>query len=275
MGKIIHELQDMRHLEWSRIRHSSGTAGTFLKAYDDSGEKKIYYKLSDFDSVKGITGHECVNELIVDRTLELLGIPHLEYTLIHSVIVIDNKEYETYLCASEDYKGLGDSKIALEDYYQMERLPDETPFNFCARMGWRSQIRDMIITDYLICNRDRHGANIEVLRNKRQNSIRLAPMFDHGLSFLCRCRTDEQIRQFDVMEDRRVQTFWGSNSVLDNLGLLEREELCLPKALKKSDRKIIFNGLEGICPPNLLDKIWDMIDKRYKYLKRHENICNT
>ena len=42
-----------------------------------------------------------------------------------------------------------------------------------------------ILTAYLILNRDRHGANIEVLRNSRKKTVRLAPLFDHGLSLLC------------------------------------------------------------------------------------------
>ena len=104
MTRIIHDLQDMTHLSWAKVRHSSGTAGSFLKAYDDVGGKRIYYKLSDYDAVLGIVGHECVNELITCRLLRLLGIPHLEYTLIHALVSIDDQETETWLCASEDFK---------------------------------------------------------------------------------------------------------------------------------------------------------------------------
>ena len=32
-------------------------------------------------------------------------------------------------------------------------------------MGWEDYVYQMLIVDYLILNRDRHGANIEVLRN--------------------------------------------------------------------------------------------------------------
>ena len=72
MNRIIHEKQDMTYLSWSKIRNSSGTAGSFLKAYSMLGGKKTYYKLSNFDQMGGIIGHECVNEIIVDR---LLGKP--------------------------------------------------------------------------------------------------------------------------------------------------------------------------------------------------------
>ena len=95
----------------------SGSAGSFLKSYDDTGKKKKYYKLSDFDPVKGIIGHECVNEIVVQRLMSLLGIDHLEYTLIHAIVTIENKDYETYLCESEDYKNLDEGKISLEDFF--------------------------------------------------------------------------------------------------------------------------------------------------------------
>lgn len=49
----------------------------------------------------------------------------------------------------------------------------------------------MIAIDYLILNRDRHGANIEILRNARARILRIAPLFDHGLSLLYSCISDE------------------------------------------------------------------------------------
>lgn len=52
--QIIHELRDMRYLEWTKTRHSSGTAGSFLKAYEKVGGRKYYYKLSNYDSINGM-----------------------------------------------------------------------------------------------------------------------------------------------------------------------------------------------------------------------------
>ena len=48
MEQIIHKLQDMTYLSWAKTRNSSGTAGSFLKAYDEGTEGKIYYKLSNY-----------------------------------------------------------------------------------------------------------------------------------------------------------------------------------------------------------------------------------
>ena len=63
MAKLILEKQDPTYLQWSHVRSSSGTAGTLLKATSSLHGKKKYYKLSNFDSVKGIVGHECINEM--------------------------------------------------------------------------------------------------------------------------------------------------------------------------------------------------------------------
>lgn len=52
--RIIHEKQDLKYLQWSQIRSSSGTAGSFLKATDDLQKPKKYYKLSNYDGINGI-----------------------------------------------------------------------------------------------------------------------------------------------------------------------------------------------------------------------------
>ena len=135
MAKLILEKQDLTYLQWSHIRSSSGTAGTFLKATSSLHGKKKYYKLSNFDSVKGIVGHECINEIIVDRLLWIFGIDHLEYELINADIEIEGKVYSTYLCASEDFKERGESKIALDDYYRANAEKGESHYDFCKRQG--------------------------------------------------------------------------------------------------------------------------------------------
>ena len=76
--KVVKEKQNMTYLSWAKIRNSSGTAGSFLKSLSDFEDIKTYYKLSNYDAYRGIIGHECVNEIIVDRLLSILGIEHLE-----------------------------------------------------------------------------------------------------------------------------------------------------------------------------------------------------
>ena len=52
--QVINNKQDLTFLEWSKVRYSSGTAGSFLKATMFEGEKKLYCKLSDYDDIKGV-----------------------------------------------------------------------------------------------------------------------------------------------------------------------------------------------------------------------------
>lgn len=263
--------QDLTYLEWSKMRNSSGTAGSFLKVTEEIGTKKLYYKLSDYDSVRGVLGHECINEIIVDRLLTVLGVEHLKYKLINSRILVDGKIINTFLCLSENFKERGEEKLALDAYFNIERLDNETPLEFCIRNGWEQYIYNMFVIDYLILNRDRHGANIEVLRNPKRKTIRLAPLFDHGLSLLCRCRTPEEIEKFDVLEDKRVHCYVGTNSAKENLNLIPKNKMPIFNNLKETDRDILFEGLTGIVPDELLNKIWDMIWKRWC---TYENFCN-
>lgn len=269
--QIIKEVQDLTWLSWSKIRHSSGTAGSFLKAYSDLGGEKKYYKLSNYDSVRGIIGHECVNELIVDRLLSILGIEHLHYQLVHADILISGKPCTTWLCASNDFKQRGESKIALDAYYEAEKTDDESPLEFCIRNGWSEYIWQMLVIDFLILNRDRHGANIEVLRNPKKRTLRLAPLFDHGLSLIFNCLDEQAVENFDVLLDRPVQCFVGSRSTWDNLKLIPAERMPKLHPLQENDRTKLFEGLENTIAPAWLDKIWEMLWKRWC---EYENFCD-
>ena len=270
-AKIVKDLQDLSYLSWAKIRNSSGTAGSFLKAYDDLGGKKRYYKLSSYNVGEGIIGHESVNEIIADRLLTILGIPHLEYHLIHADVVIDDLSYETYLCVSEDFKKSGEGKISLDTYFQAERNSGENLLDFCIRNGWEEYIYQMLAADYLILNRDRHGANIEVLRNKRNKTIRLAPLFDHGLSLLFSSLSQEALDKVDVMADTRVQCCIGTGSAFENLKLIPRDKMPVLNPLQESDEEILMFDLEDVLPEPWRKKIWEMIWGRWQV---YESICN-
>lgn len=239
---VVQEVQDLTYLSWDKIRSSSGTAGSFLKAYSELEGEKIYYKLSNYDAFHGIIGHECVNEKCL-----------------------------TYLCASKDYKESGDSKIALDAYFQAERFAGETPLDFCVRNGWESYIYEMLIVDFLILNRDRHGANMEVLRNKKKRTLKLAPLFDHGLSLIFNCHDEKAMHEFDVMIDRPVQCFVGSKSTKNNLQLIPADKIPELNKLHEKDRESLFADLGLVMPEIWQDKIWEMIWKRWQY---YESFCN-
>lgn len=271
MSEIIREKQDYTYLKWSHTRNSSGTAGTFLKSESTVKGKKIYYKMSQYDSEKGIVGHECINEIIVDRLLNILGIEHLEYQLIHADIEVDGKVYDTYICASYNFKAPGERKVALDDYYVLNRLDGESRYDFCARKGWTKYIDEMLLVDYLIMNRDRHGANIEVLRNTKNRTYRIAPLFDHGVSLLYSCMCEADIKMYNTAEDKACNNFIGSRSTLENLKLLSDNVIDPTRIGLEKHRDELFDGLEDIISQEHQDKIWEMIISRWKH---YESLCN-
>ncbi len=212
-------------------------------------------------------GHACINEIVADRLLEILGIAHLSYQLIHARVFVDGREYETWLNASYDFKAPGESKMALDMYYELEREEGESPLDFCLRNGWGASLWQMLVVDYLILNRDRHGANIEVLRNPRARTLRLAPLFDHGLSLLCRCQTLESVAAFDPMADLPVQSFVGSASAERNLDLIPSDAFPKLHPLHEADERALFDGLEGAVSPEWRQAAWNMIWGRWQHLE--------
>ncbi len=271
--QIVFEKQDLKYLNWAKIKNSPGTPGTFLKAYAELAGNKTYYKLSDYDVMKGVIGHESVNEIIVDRLLTLLGIEHLSYSLIYADIILDEQVHTTYVCASNDFKQRNEDKIALDLYYDSEHLEGESPFDFCVRFGWEDYIYQMLVVDFIILNRDRHGANIEVLRNKKKKTIRLAPLFDHGLSLLFSVKDNElQLKDFDVLADKPIQCYVGSRSAYENLKLIPKDKLPDFKIPSNEELDEIFTDIDKILDANLICKIREMIWRRLKF---YEDFRNT
>ena len=241
-----------------------------MKAYEEK-QTRIYYKLSNYDEYRGIFGHECVNELIVSRVMDCLGIPHLSYRLIHARVCIEREEIETWVCASEDFRKKEEEKIGFDLFYELEKVGEESPLEFAVRNGWERDIYRMFLIDYLAANRDRHGSNLEVIQNQK-GELRLAPLFDQGVSLLFSTYGDElQIEKADVMRDFPANNYIGARSLMDNLTLIPKEFDLQIRPLREADRTYIFRGLNGILSEKHMDKIWEMIWKRWK---RYEEICN-
>lgn len=263
------ELKNLRCLDWTLSRNSSGTAGNFLKAYSEDAEGKWYWKLSNYAGNGEIVGHECLNEMIADRLMEILEIPHLQYELFHAVITLDDLELTTYLVRSKDYKYASESKMALDQFYDANRGQDETSWDFVKRMGWKYQFYDMFLLDYLILNRDRHGANIEVLFDRQKNTYRLSPIFDNGLSLmfsLSLTSDTETLNAWDILADRPVNNFVGSlRSTQKNLELLPAGYKSHQFVCSDQEKDYIFQDVREAMPEPFINRVWTMITERWKY----------
>ena len=263
MGIAAEKPWDIRDLVWGKTAGSVATDGVYMKTELMIGGVKHYLKLSSYDSFRGIFGHESVNEFIAGRLGELLGFDVLNGSLRKSLVRIEGKDYETYVFLAESYKS-GHSRVAFEDFYVDNRSSDEeSPLDFCIRYGWGMDIFKMFIFDYLIINRDRHGANLEVLKDK---GVKLSPLFDNGLSFVCSCTDEADLEVFDAMDDRPVNNFIGTKRLGSNLKLIDRRMEFA--ALCETDGGKLFAGLGGVLPERYFDVIWGIIWGRWQDVKK-------
>ncbi len=261
---LVTHLTDLTRLAWSERANMSGMGGTFLKSRETTARETTYYKMSCYDSYRGVYGHECVNELVASRLMGALGVDHVPYRLVHARVSVDGSEFETWLSASANFRAAGEKKIALDTFYGLHRRGGESPLELMERFGWREQMEKTMVVDYLLANRDRHGANTEVIRGA-DGAYRLAPVFDTGLSLVFSCYGDEErVVAFDPLSDVAANNFIGTRSLEENLAFVRRPLGLSP--LVSGCEGALFAGLDGVLPQAHLDKMWEIIRLRWNRL---------
>lgn len=265
--KVRLMLQDKTYLEWAVSKTSDGTPGTFLKSYEGNGEDKIYYKLSNYSVAHGVYGHEAINEIVAMNVGKILGMSVLDYTLEHAKINIFGNELEAYFTASKNFRKNSEDKMSFETFYSLNCDNGENVLEFIERMDLKQYFSDMFLLDWLICNRDRHGANIEVLQD---NGFRMAPLFDHGLSFMFSCYFGgEAALEFDHLKDTPVNNFVGSRILSENLQYVNESTInrfTQVKFIKEN----VFRGIpkSAYTFPEYEDCIFNMLERRISYAKK-------
>lgn len=265
----MYNIIDLTHLKWGNTRNNGASYGCYMKATEIINSIKWYYKLSNYNSAAGFYGDESVYEVIASRVLRHLGFNCVKYDLIKAKVNVHGIEYVTFGCKSKNYfTEKYDGRMTFESLREMnmsltvEQVIDK--FKLC------DSIREMIIADFIIISRDRHGGNIEIL-TKVNNKV-MAPLFDNGLSFLCSIPSNlndykERISKFDVLEDLRVNNYIGSQSLYDNLKYINKP--IKVNKLSKKDRSKIFYNMKEVLPKEYIDKIWAIISYRYMFLRQH------
>lgn len=266
MSFVIHDTIDLRHLVWSQTASSIGTAGMLLK----SVEGTTFYKLAAYNMQDGFYGHEPVNELIVSRILEELRVPHVDYDLVNVLIRHNGCEYTCWASRSETFLKEGERKIQADLLYQLERVNNETPLQFFLRKGWADYIYTMFIVDYLVLNRDRHGANVEMLYcGDRQ---RIAPLFDHGLSLLAMTEdSSDKIAAFDHTKIDRANNFVGFISLLQNVLSIPKSEWPSLHPLTLASYEYAVLELETVVSTDYRNAVKQILEERWDELEHIRN----
>ena len=271
-------LQDLTSLDWAESSVSSATGGSYLKARLGEGSSATYYKLSCYDEVNGVYGHECVNEVLVARLMDMLCISHVPYQLVHARVRIGGEDHETWITASPSFRKKGESKVALARFYRWNHLENEGRMEFCARFGWSEYVQKMMLVDYLIGNRDRHGGNLEVLKG-RDGELRMAPLFDNGMSLCFSTGNARQLHMIDPLQDIVANNFLGSRSLEENLLRFVPPSLPIGR-LRPVHKNDLIQGIapaleqsvEGADGQEFLEFLWHMIWERWC---RYENLRDS
>lgn len=258
---------DLRDLSWTWVAGSANSDGAYLKATKE--DSSLYYKMSAYNSSQGVYGHEAINELLAYRISAELNIQAPETRLIKALVFVDDTEFETFVSVAKSYKSAGETRMPFENFYKSVREAGESALSVALRFGWEAQVYRMFLFDFLIFNRDRHGANIEVLETDGKR--RLSPFFDNGVSLCVSCHTDSELDAFDVMADRQVNNFIGSRSLFENLKTISAEAITCKPRDDFHDR--LFDGLSGVISAKHMDVIWEMFSKRWRYVL--ETICDS
>lgn len=261
------ELIDLRKLKWDSTEDTNGsTQGTFLKSVVQTPKGKIYYKLSRCDTyLNEITGYESIFEVIVSRLCQVLGLNVLKYGLVYGLINLPEKteSIKDYLCISKDFRGNA-TKVTAEQLYLKLRENNEDPLTTLRRLGFSNYIDQILLIDFIIYNRDRHGKNIEF--SMKDGKLIPAPIFDSGFSFVSPCgKNMELIKAFNANSDMQVNNFIGSNSLKKNLELIQKPVIV--NKLTKQTRQILFKDTSQCLPRPVRDKVWEIIESRYNYAK--------
>ena len=262
-------LKDLTYLDWSESSVSSATGGSYLKARFGEGPAATYFKLSCYDEVNGIYGHECVNEVIAARLMDVLCVNHVPYRLVHARVRVGGKEHDTWLAESASFRMRGESKTSLARFFDWNHLDGESRIAFCTRFGWLQDIQKAMLVDYLLANRDRHGGNFEVLKGV-DGKLRLAPLFDNGLSLCFSAYNANQLHSIDPLQDIVANNYLGTRSLEQNLIKFVPHDLPIGR-LREVHKDTIMDGLapaldhaiEGIDGQELLDFLWHMIWERW------------
>lgn len=244
------EAVDLRHLAWNfKTEHS--TAGAAPKAKYGN----FYYKLSSYNRDAGFYGDEAITECVVSDVLDTMNVSHVSYSLVMGDVLYRGVEYRTPVCISESFNPWDVPTVSIERYLESHCL-DMKPLEACIRLGWARYVHTMFLVDFLIINRDRHGANIEVLGG---NPV---PLFDHGAALTAL----QDHRVWNHWSGDRVNNYVGSYSLKENLHRIPQGEW---PEVGAPDLRVV-ERFSNFWPEDKITFVKQMLSERWEYIEQRK-----
>ena len=202
-----------------------------------------------------------------------VGIPHIKYSGDEALLTLDNKVYTNYVCWSENFLSDGLSKMTLESLCKIMGLDMSKPVeNFKALDLWNDYCYYCLL-DFLIINRDRHGANIEVLIDN-ENKLKTVPPFDNGLCLIAPYQDDlKRASKIDYMENFKGNSCLVTDrSLYTGLKNIGHTDIILNKITKDLLYDNLFDDvmLKYLPHEEYAEIIVDILWERYSYAEREK-----
>lgn len=210
---------DLTHLNFSAGVNGS-TPGSFPKACDSG----IFYKANSYGAGE-FYGISAIQEVVSSRCLRESGIQCVLYTGDYARLLYDGKEHITYVSISMDFLH-GRTDMGLESCALMEGVHRDDAMQWAHSKGFGDWIDSMLVADFLVGNRDRHGSNIRLLSDGTLGSL-----FDFNMTLFMPDGTSRA-------HDFRTTNYLGGTMISQNLGYVQR----FP-TLREPRWEVVFEGI--------------------------------
>lgn len=259
MGEVLLDLTD---LKWNIKSQGIGAGGMLPKCIETINGELYHYKMSAYTSTQGIYGLEAIMEVVFSRLGNLLGFSVLQYDLVHCKVKIDGHIHTTYLSKSLDFKGVQYKSISIENYDILHQNKGLDIVKLLQENLLLDDIHKIFLFDYIVCNLDRHGANIEILIDKTTAKKRVAPIFDNSLSFLTN-RTEQDIMDRKYYDETiRVNNFVGASNLLSNLKKIDPALIGNLPVLEEHHKDILFEGMQSVLSQEHRAYLFSFLQRR-------------
>ena len=245
--------KQIRMLE--RSPEYASSKGNLRKCWIIRDKKRILIKADDMlDSGDGRS--QVTAEWLASQVANFLELPHITYSLENFIHSNGKKELvcSCPIFTSEDYGYVEAFNLTKID---PRRLRGQDAL---AKILGKNDYANMMIFDSIIGNQDRHLGNFCALFDTSTGKIvKMAPIFDNGLSLLVGC-SKEELKDFSIWDKKR------SGAILDFDVMIK--EFAHERHYNMLKRLLDFNfsNPPDVIPEKIIDTVTKFIKHRAKYI---------